>query len=236
MLCYVNIDLDGLRVYLIESAFLSQTKSWTFPQRIKQKLSHLSSCHAFLPASLSRSLLSLSSLSFSGWCLQFKAHTAPGRGLNLPSMLQRRPWGEVWLRCSKPRVKKRIDRIKQVKLLHILYHTHPADLGIALQMKRRHKFERRESEWERREEEGRAQEGRMKVARGEGKEERERRKAKERKETCNFCRSCMIKLNHADSEYWCHTLFFLLLLFLLYRFLISSTNPSVVYVCEEKTK
>lgn len=53
-----------------------------------------------LPVSLS--LLSLFSLSFSGWCLQFKAHTAHGKGLNLPSMLQRRPWGEVWLRCSKP--------------------------------------------------------------------------------------------------------------------------------------
>lgn len=40
----------------------------------------------------------------------------------------------------KTRVKKRIDRIKQVRLLHILYHTHPADLGIALQMKHWHKF------------------------------------------------------------------------------------------------
>lgn len=40
----------------------------------------------------------------------------------------------------KTRVKKRIDRIKQVRLLHIPHHTHPADLGIALQMKPRHKF------------------------------------------------------------------------------------------------
>ena len=40
----------------------------------------------------------------------------------------------------KTQVKKRIDRIKQVRLLHILYHTHPADLGIVLQMKHRHKF------------------------------------------------------------------------------------------------
>lgn len=44
----------------------------------------------------------------------------------------------------KTRVKKRIDRIKQARLLHILYHTHPADLGIVLQMKRQHKFERGE--------------------------------------------------------------------------------------------
>lgn len=40
----------------------------------------------------------------------------------------------------KTRVKKRIDRIKQVRLLHILYHTHPADLGIVLQMKSQQKF------------------------------------------------------------------------------------------------
>lgn len=54
------------------------------------------------PFSASMLLLFLSSLSFGGWCLQFKAHTAHGQGLNLQSMLQRRPWGEVWLRCSKP--------------------------------------------------------------------------------------------------------------------------------------
>lgn len=63
----------------------------------------------------------------------------------------------------KTRVKKRIDRIKRARLLHILYHTHPADLGIVLQMKRRHKFERRSE--------------RMRMMRGrEGEREEERGK------------------------------------------------------------
>lgn len=70
----------------------------------------------------------------------------------------------------KTRVKKRIDRIKRARLLHILYHTHPADLGIVLQMKRRHKFERRSERMRmmRGREKGRKSEGRVgtKVAGG----------------------------------------------------------------------
>lgn len=89
----------------------------------------------------------------------------------------------------KTRVKKRIDRIKQVGLLHILYHTHLADLGTVLQMKHGHKFQR-ESLWARESERERAKRLR------DGEEEEEDRREGERRDGIvdkKFCYTCMIK-------------------------------------------
>lgn len=100
----INGKLSALLAEFLKTSelcILMPNYSLNIPKRKKKTL--LTLPHAVLSASLVPfSLLSLFSLSFSGWCLQFKAYTAHGQGLNLPSMQQRRPWGEIWLRCSKP--------------------------------------------------------------------------------------------------------------------------------------
>ena len=126
----------------------------------KKKLSHLSSHHAFspclsLPPFFFHPSSPSSSLSFSGWCLQFKAHSAHGRGdLICRACYKGDLEGEVWLRCSKPGWERGLIESSERDYFTFRATPSPADLGIVLRMKRWHKFrEREESEWEWRERE-----------------------------------------------------------------------------------
>lgn len=124
-------DLDGSSVYS-SCAFSRRTKSRISPTEDKAKKkktlpSQQSPCLLSLPLSSPFFRPSLPPLLYlsPGDVSSSKRTLHADGGLNLPSMLQRRPWGGGLIEVFKTRVKKRIDRIKRVRLLHIPYHTQP---------------------------------------------------------------------------------------------------------------